>query len=123
MCLVAALKQTILESRRAPSSSQLHKFTTDLERYLQNLAYDEEPASEDPLKFWHSRRTEYNYLAPIALDYLCVPSSTADVERLFSRGGIATQGVRNRLDGKSLEFELFLSQNRSKIEELGVSLE
>lgn len=74
----------------------------------------------DPLAFWISRESKFIHLAPTAIDYLCIRSSTADVERLFSRGGIAT---RNWLDGKSLECEIFISQNRPKLEEVGLSVD
>jgi hypothetical protein len=47
---------------------------------------------------------------------------TADVEKVFSYGGVSTSGRRNRLSGENLEMEIFLSRNK-KILKDDLSLE
>ena len=62
----------------------------------------------DSLDYWVGKLKHYPVLAPIACDILAVPASTAPVERIFSTGGDATGGKRNRLTQKNLEREIFI---------------
>ena len=66
----------------------------------------------DPLDYWVGKLKHFPVLAPIACDILAVPASTAPVERIFSTGGDATGGKRNRLTQKNLEREIFIRRNK-----------
>ena len=39
----------------------------------------------DPLKFWKERKEQFPYLFKVAIGLLSMPTSSADVERLFSK--------------------------------------
>ncbi|KII83107.1 hypothetical protein PLICRDRAFT_119816, partial [Plicaturopsis crispa FD-325 SS-3] len=43
----------------------------------------------------------YPCLARMALDYLSIPATSADVERVFSKGRLLLSSVRNRLSAQS----------------------
>jgi hypothetical protein len=51
-------------------------------------------------------------LARFSLDILTVHGSSAPIERVFSVGGEATTGKRNRLTDNCLECEILISKNR-----------
>ena len=53
----------------------------------------------------------YPLLPSLALDVLCIPGSSAPVERVFSTAGEATSTKRNRLGGKSFEREILIRKN------------
>ena len=61
----------------------------------------------DPLDYWVGKLNHFPVLAPIACDILAVPASTASVEWIFSSGGNATRGKRNRS-----EREIFIQRNK-----------
>jgi hypothetical protein len=66
----------------------------------------------EPLEFWRSDSSteDFKDLKNIALNILCVPSSTATVERVFSAAGNACIGRRNRLSDKRLEMIVFFQK-------------
>lgn len=82
----------------------------EINHYFQSI----EPISEkvDPLVFWLEQQQSYPKITPLALDVLCIPASSAAVERVFSTAGISTKGQRNRLSDKNLENEVLLTKNR-----------
>ena len=51
-------------------------------------------------------------LAPLALDVLAVPASSAPVERVFSTAGIASGGKCNSLSGVHLEQRVMWRKNK-----------
>ncbi|KAF5377290.1 hypothetical protein D9615_006461 [Tricholomella constricta] len=51
----------------------------------------------DALKWWVAKKTIWRNLARMALDYLSIPATSTDVERVFSRGRILLSHTRNRL--------------------------
>ena len=66
-----------------------------------------------PSPFGLVRRLElYPLLSTLAMDIMCVPGSSAPVERAFSTAGEATTGKRNRLASKNLEREILIRKNK-----------
>ena len=57
---------------------------TEVDDYLATPCLPEEA---DPLSFWKSHAEKYPSLAKLVPNYLCIPASSAPVERLFSIGG------------------------------------
>jgi hypothetical protein len=53
------------------------------------------------LAWWFEKRTVYPMLARMALDYLSIPATSVDVERVFSRGRLILSHVRSRLSVQS----------------------
>ena len=67
---------------------------------------------DEPLVFWH-KSIHYPTLASIAVDILSCPPSSAVVERVFSKAGIAVSGRRMNLSGKQLEREIMFQVNKT----------
>ncbi|KIL56934.1 hypothetical protein M378DRAFT_45134, partial [Amanita muscaria Koide BX008] len=55
----------------------------------------------DPIAWWHQRRSAFPRLSRMALDYLTIPATSVDVERLFSRGCILLSHLRNCMSGQT----------------------
>ena len=70
------------------------------------------PDEDDPLSFWVEHQDTYPNLSSLATDILCVPASSAPVERVFSTAGEATSAKRNRLADKNLEREVLIRKNK-----------
>ena len=57
----------------------------ELERYLESMpALGDE---DDPLAFWVDQKELYPLLSALAVDIMCVPGSSAPVEKTFSTAG------------------------------------
>lgn len=102
------LQQRIKEGLE--KSSQLPPGKEEVERYCSSVVTM--PEKEDPIKFWIENESHYPLLSITATDLLCIPASSAPVERLFSTTGESTSGKRNRLSDKNLERESLLRKNR-----------
>ena len=85
----------------------------ELECYLESMpALGDE---DDPLAFWVDQKELYPLLSALAVDIMCVPGSSAPVERTFSTAGEATTGKRNRLACKNLEREILIRKNKEYV--------
>ena len=82
----------------------------EIERYFSSVVTL--PEKEDPVTFWISNESIYPLLSSIAIDLLCIPASSAPVERTFSIAGDSTSGRRNRLSDANLEREVLIRKNR-----------
>ncbi|KAG6838295.1 hypothetical protein C0991_000411 [Blastosporella zonata] len=75
----------------APAMSTTHAYN-ELEHYLstptENLHYkvNGKIKIESPLRWWIKHRDTYPRLSRMALDYLSIPATAVDVERVFSAG-------------------------------------
>ncbi|KDR66669.1 hypothetical protein GALMADRAFT_1141875 [Galerina marginata CBS 339.88] len=79
-----------LPALTAPPPTELH---SELERYLNTDIED----VTDPIRWWYERKTTYPRLHRMALDYLTIPATSVDVERVFSQGRLLLSHVRSRL--------------------------
>ncbi|CDO72042.1 hypothetical protein BN946_scf184943.g77 [Trametes cinnabarina] len=55
----------------------------------------------DPFSWWYACRHAFPRLSRMALDYLAIPATSVDVERVFSRGRLLLPHVRNRLGSQT----------------------
>lgn len=55
----------------------------------------------DVLQWWHEQRNVYPRLSRMAIDYLSIPATSVDVERVFSKGRILLSHIRSRLSVQS----------------------
>ena len=62
---------------------------------------------------WRANRGFFKFLAPVARLLLSIQISSAEVERLFSRGGIVLTPRRNRLGSEKREKFLVVGYNLS----------
>ena len=72
------------------------KHDSDLNEYSLASATIKE-CKIDPLDYWVGKLKHFPILAPTACDIIAVPASIAHAEWIFSTGGDATGGKRNRL--------------------------
>ena len=70
------------------------------------------PQEENPLEFWKLNQVKYSPLAKLASQFLCVPASSAPVERLFSIAGKVFRPERCRLTDKRFEELMFIRCNQ-----------
>ncbi|EMD32854.1 hypothetical protein CERSUDRAFT_160869 [Gelatoporia subvermispora B] len=78
----------------------------ELDRYL---AADCESTS-DTLRWWQERRHIYPRLSRMAMNYLSIPPTSVDVERVFSRGRLLLSHIRNGLSARSVRALLCLGE-------------
>ncbi|CAG7824233.1 unnamed protein product [Allacma fusca] len=116
--LIQEMKQALLAVESRSSNKSVLDLEAELNKYLSNEVYDKSSEDADVFEFWLTRMIEYPLLAPIALDYLSVPDSTAHTERTFGTATAFTRGLSNRLDGINLENRVFLIKNRRLLQEL-----
>jgi hypothetical protein len=69
----------------------------ELEQYLRDPT--EKP--DDVIAWWIAKASIYPCLSRMALDFLTIPATSTEVERLFSRGRLLLPYVRNRLSAHS----------------------
>ncbi|KIL63852.1 hypothetical protein M378DRAFT_79131, partial [Amanita muscaria Koide BX008] len=53
------------------------------------------------IAWWHKHRSMFPRLSRMALDYLTIPPTSVEVERLFSRGRILLSHLRNRMSAQT----------------------
>ena len=91
-------------------SAQLPPGKAEVERYFTSTVTLSERI--DPVTFWLQNESQYPLLSPIAIDLLCIPASSAPVERTFSVASESTTGKRNTLSDKNLEREIMIRNNK-----------
>jgi len=97
----------------------------ELENYLRDpklpfYADSDQKRVNNPLDWWKANAAKYPTLAVMAKKYLCVPATSAPVERLFSRAGLTITEKRNRLQDDVAADLIFLRANWDKFEDLTV---
>ena len=91
-------------------TSHLPPGKAELEYYFLSLLTTSERL--DPISFWTENEANYPLLSSLACDMLCIPASSAPVERTFSTAGESTSGRRNRLSDKNLKREVLIRKNK-----------
>ena len=69
----------------------------ELNRYLKS----DPEQTNNCIQWWIDKRSSFPYLSRMALDYLTIPATSTDVERLFSQGHLLLTHVRSRLSAQS----------------------
>ena len=69
------------------------------------------PTDTDALKWWLQRQSRYPALAHLAKRYLCVCTTSAPSERIFSKSGYICNKYRNCLLPENVNLLVFLSAN------------
>ena len=92
-------QEHVNRSRTKPPASSPLPRPSDDEFAAWQAAY--EPGDnevDDPIEYWHDRRFKYPRLSLMALDFLTVPSMSAECERLFSAAKRMVVASRRNLD-------------------------
>ncbi|XP_017836262.1 zinc finger BED domain-containing protein 1-like [Drosophila busckii] len=100
---------TFLQNRM---SEQVHSSRADtiilLRQYLEKK---NEPEDTDPVLFWRNN-TDLNALQNVAKKFLCVPATSAESERNFSKAGQIISDRRCSLKPNIVDMILFLNKNQ-----------
>ncbi|XP_076065166.1 zinc finger BED domain-containing protein 4-like [Oratosquilla oratoria] len=98
-----------------PSSSTSSSLCTLTSTLSQMESYLSQPITEDdsdPLLFWEQNQSTLPQLTILALQYLCIPASSAPVERLFSIAGKVFRPERCRITDARFEELMFIKCNK-----------
>ena len=71
--------------------------------------------SDNPITFWSTKKCMYPNLYPLALQYLAIPATSADSERLFNKAGDLINARRTRLSQVNVDKIIFLNRNLSNL--------
>jgi hypothetical protein len=69
----------------------------ELAIYLSEAAVESAVVEKDPIGWWQQNLQKFPTLGIMAIDFLSIPSSSAESERSFSSAGRMVTPVRNRL--------------------------
>ena len=64
------------------------------------------------LEWWKSRQLIYPTLSNLARDTLCIPATSASVERVFSMSGKTVSKLRTRMKPETIESLMMSKCNR-----------
>ena len=95
------------------SSSKTHQQPT-VEMQLESFLRDEGQHGLDAVAFWQHKNDsslKYPALKSLTMRVLCVPATSAPVERVFSQGSIIVRPHRNRLSPEKIQALMFLKCN------------
>lgn len=98
-----------------PSASTSSSLCTLTSTSSQIESYLNQPTTEDdsdPLLFWQQNQSTLPQLTILALRYLCIPASSAPVERLFSIAGKVFRPERCRMTDVRFEELMFIKCNQ-----------
>ena len=71
----------------------------------------------DPLKWWEDNKVKLPTLYILAMQYLCIPATSAPSERLWSIASKILTKERNRLDSETVASLVFLKENGHILEQ------
>ncbi|KAF5347520.1 hypothetical protein D9758_014517 [Tetrapyrgos nigripes] len=103
---VASKKHNRFDDLPALKPPKAGELGDELDRYL---SADVE-ATDDVLGWWYGRKKDFPTLYRMGLDYLIIPATSTDVERVFSRGRFLLPYVRNRLSADTTRALMCLRQ-------------
>ncbi|XP_043862629.1 E3 SUMO-protein ligase ZBED1-like [Drosophila santomea] len=70
-----------------------------------------EPADKDPLVYWMANGETLKPITRLCMKYLCIPATSTESERTFSKAGQIISDRRSSLKPKYLDMLLFLNKN------------
>uniref|UniRef100_A0A6P4EHV1 Uncharacterized protein LOC108042390 n=1 Tax=Drosophila rhopaloa TaxID=1041015 RepID=A0A6P4EHV1_DRORH len=67
--------------------------------------------THDPLEYWKQHEQEMPQLAISAKQGLCIPATSTESERMFSKAGLTISDRRASLKPKTVNILLFINKN------------
>lgn len=104
-------KYRSIRLQNTSSTSDRTTVRAQLEKYF---SWEHGDMDIDAISFWSSNRAKLDLpiLSKLALRVLCIPASSAAVERVFSHGGLAMRPNRSRMSDEHLSELILLKTNR-----------
>ena len=95
------------------SSAYLENINDEYNRFsaTRNLALNQHPKKESPQDWWKRNLGSFPHVAKLAAEYLCIPSSSAAVERMFSSNGHTLNKRRRLLSSEKVHEVTFVRDN------------
>ena len=108
--------QTLLLNTPAKDDQETAKATprAQLRRYVDEVLTMTLPSNT--FEFWQERRRESPVLFTLSTNTLCVPASSAPLERNFSASGLTMRPQGTRLSSEMLEIFVYLKSNFNFLE-------
>ncbi|XP_046868451.1 zinc finger BED domain-containing protein 4-like [Drosophila willistoni] len=78
----------------------------------QYLEQSNSPEDVDPLQYWQINKESFSELSQCAVKHLCIPASSAESERTFSKAGAIVSDRRACLKPKQVNTLVFLNKNQ-----------
>ncbi len=75
----------------------------------------------NPLLWWKEKKNVYPHIADLARRILCIPTTSAPSERVFSTAGLTNSKLRSRMVSDNADMCIFLHDIKSFKEKLGHS--
>ena len=100
---------------RAPTAATQQPENTEVSTYLSLPCIGDD---EDPLAFWKQQKDNMPVLSTLVCKYLCIPASSAPVERIFSVAGKVFRTERCRLSDTRFQELMFVRCNSKWIKVL-----
>ncbi|VDO84365.1 unnamed protein product [Heligmosomoides polygyrus] len=102
-------------SKRIRLSTQEDELKLDLQRYALLLKKQRPDKDSEPLLWWKARNHEFPLMARRAYQFLSIPATSVDCERLFSIAGIAYGNKRRgRLSGANARLLLMVKAHENR---------
>ncbi len=99
-------------SNEDTSTSSLEPDGKEAELYMSMPQVDFNSLRDDEvLDWWRTHKSMFPNLGKMARQFLALPTSSAGVERLFSRSGETHGDKRKRLKEETLQSLMYVSQN------------
>ena len=74
-----------------------------------------DPEDSDTLKYWTNNRKKFPLLSRLARKFLCIPASSATLERVFSTAGNAVSERRTSLSIDNIEMLVYMKENMKEL--------
>lgn len=84
---------------------------TKYEDFFKNRDILKQPFNTNPFLFWKTQKVYLKPLIPVIKDYLCIGTSAANIERVWSYAGITITKRRANLGSKTASNLIFLHSN------------
>ncbi len=107
-------KITKLELLKQISTTEICRKTVlelELEKYLSINLSDEEILNFDLLNWWRTHRLVFPTLAKLARGVFAIPATAAQIERVWSTGGLTITSRRANISCLNVKYLLFCQEN------------
>ena len=84
---------------------------SELENYRKEPKLDEDL---DPIEWWRVKRFQYPTLIQLVRKYLCIPATSTQAERVFSKLGLTLTKRRLSMSSSNVDKVLFLGDRMKK---------
>ncbi|XP_019895134.2 E3 SUMO-protein ligase ZBED1-like isoform X1 [Musca domestica] len=105
-------QQPLLNFMKSKIANKVRTSRVDAIVYTRQYFENENaPTESDPLEYWRYNANDMSSLKICATRYLCIPATSTESERMFSKAGLIISDRRTCLKSKNVDILLFLNKN------------